>query len=154
MGMGIRIGARSLRLFSSIERSISEFCGNHLSCDRNLKSNTSKPPPEAPMRYSRPFSGGRPVSAIIQVARINSWVQRESPNAGGPSSARGQWAKPLCKLATCFSTISCSEECPLGSAMCPPGEALNIGEGFGFQRLHEHSAAHFAAQGPHLAQAH
>ena len=39
---------------------------------KNLKSNRSKPPPEAPTRYSKPFSGGRPVSAINQVARINS----------------------------------------------------------------------------------
>src|SRR5690606_37173367 len=154
IGIFILSWAPSSRRLSGSERSISVSAGSHWSWLGMLKSSTSKPPPEAPILYSKPLSGTLPVSAISQVARIRSCVQRLSPKAGGASSARGQWAKPLCRLLMCFSTMSCSSVLLAMLAIGGLRVAQQASKGICFQSLHEHGAAHLAAQTAHFTQAH
>ena len=79
-GMSISIlGRESPRRLSSsfVEMSSRERPGGGESGKRNRRR--SKPPPEAPTSLSRWIPGGRPVSAIAQVLKRRSGVQRQSP---------------------------------------------------------------------------
>src|SRR6266550_2725828 len=122
--------------------------GIRLAASAKRESRRSKPPPDIPIRCSRPFSGGRPVSAWTHVARISSAGQRESPSAGGIRPSVGQRWKPSCRACRCFSTMS-------GITLTPsrfvPGDA---GKGLALEILLEHAPAHLASKPSNFAQPH
>src|SRR5262245_36353976 len=113
-------------------------------------SRASKPPPERPTRYSKPFAGGRPVSACTHVARIRSAVQRASPIAGGTKPRPGQVRKPRWSASLCFATISfiAAGSTALSAIAMNPRERLPL------EIPREHAASHFAAESANLAEAH
>src|SRR6185295_402851 len=84
-GTGIEIFGPNSRRLRSMDRSSaasSASAGAAVFGLENLKRSLSKPPPEAPWRYSRsPCFGVFPVSAIVQVENKRSAVQRGSPSA-------------------------------------------------------------------------
>src|SRR5467141_748705 len=122
--------------------------GIRLAASAKRKSSRSKPPPDPPIRCSRPFTGGRPVSACTQVARISSEVQRESPSAGGVRPSVGHRWNPSRRAWRCFSTMS-------GIALTPsPLVPRDAREGLPLEILLEHAPAHLAPESSNLAKAH
>src|SRR4029077_3730472 len=128
-----------------IERSIATFAASHFFFSRNLKSRTSKPPPEFPTRYSSPFSGGFPLPACAHVEEIRSAVHRKSPSAGiFPYSPSGHTWNPCRRHCRFFSVISCSVL----------SVTVNFCKRLLFQVSLKHRAPHFPAQPPHFPQSH
>src|SRR6266704_127687 len=93
IGSGISIFLPSARLFSETDRSTLS-ASTFATPSWLFHPSTSKPPPEFPVLYSRPFSGISPVSACSYVARISSPVHRLFPNPSGTPCLRVDPPRP------------------------------------------------------------
>ena len=100
-GIGISIRAPVPRRFSgsAVDTSVRDAGSNLRREAGKSKSRRSNPPPARPTRYSRPRSGGRPVSAIAHVDMISSFVHRGFPRI----SASGFRSIAIASTGQCFT---------------------------------------------------